>query len=306
MVSVIIPTYNRSSLLKEAVLSVVNQTYRPIECIVVDDGSTDDTDETLKELRRLNDDQFNLIYIKQKNSGAQVARNTGTAAAQGEYIQYLDSDDLLYPDKLMMQVDYLISNPDCDGVFGDWEVGTTEKAELIKGYKSDDFLEQLLVDRCIHTLSFLFKRKEVSLAGSWDPLIRRNQEIDFQVRAYIEGCNFLYQSFNTGLWRIHQQERIANTTGLADVLYFFQKMERILDERNMFSSSLKKKIARLYMWLIKQDIRQTTENKKLILSEVIRLDPNAEISNAKAFRFLKMLFGKTFSIKLWFIALNRN
>lgn len=306
MVSVIIPTYNRSSLLKEAVLSVVKQTCRPIECIVVDDGSTDDTDVIVKELQRLNDDQFKLIYIKQKNSGAQVARNTGTAAARGYYIQYLDSDDLLYPDKLSEQVRFLQDHTEFDGVFGDWEKGQISEKELINGYSSENHIEQFLTERCIANFSFLMRDEIVKKTGLWDPRIKRNQEIDFHVRAILSGGRFAHLSGITGLWRTHNDTRIANSTNLNDVVFFFQKMERILEERNLFSPTLKNKIARLYMWLIKQDIRQTTENKKLILSEVIRLDPNAEISNAKAFRFLKMLFGKPFSIKLWFIALNRN
>ena len=68
-----------------------------------------------------------IKYIYQENQGSQAARNAGTVASQGEFIQYLDSDDLLYPDKLKSQVEYLVAHPETDGVFGDWEKGTLKK-----------------------------------------------------------------------------------------------------------------------------------------------------------------------------------
>ena len=139
MVSVIIPTYNREAFLIQAVDSVFNQTYRPIECIVVDDGSTDNTEEILSQWKsEMNDPEFKLVYIKQENADAQVARNTGTAVAKGTYIQYLDSDDSLYRDKLKVQVKFLEENKDFDAVFGDWKKGDGIQNEYIKGEMSED------------------------------------------------------------------------------------------------------------------------------------------------------------------------
>ena len=103
-ISVIIPTYNRRNTLPRAVESVLNQTYKPIEIIVVDDGSTDGTKEMFSEMYPL------VRYIYQANSGVSSARNTGINSASGDWIALLDSDDEWLPDKLDRQVKLLQDN----------------------------------------------------------------------------------------------------------------------------------------------------------------------------------------------------
>lgn len=298
LVSVIIPTYNRSALLREAIQSVADQQYRPIECIVVDDGSRDDTKQVVEQLQQLNSNNFILKYLVQTNQGAQVARNTGTAASTGEYIQYLDSDDLLFPGKLAAQVQYLNEHSSCDGVFGDWRKGSREQYEFIKGYVTDDMISQMLTGRCIHTLSFLMRRSIVLKTGDWDPAIRRNQEIDFHVRGLLAGATFEYQPFDTGLWRIHGSERITNTTGLNDVVFFYQKMEKLLQGRRLFTQNLKEKISLLYMWLIAQYIDKPNETLMMMLAEAKRLNPTISFYNTKM-KWLTSLLGEKRALNIW-------
>jgi glycosyltransferase involved in cell wall biosynthesis len=100
-VSVIIPTYNRSNLLLEAVQSVLNQTYQDFEIIVIDDGSTDDTEEVI------NGYSDKLRYFKQENAGVNAARNRALELTQGEYIATLDNDDIWLDYKLELQVELL-------------------------------------------------------------------------------------------------------------------------------------------------------------------------------------------------------
>ena len=99
LVSVIIPTYNRAHLIKRSAESVLNQTYTNLELIIVDDGSTDDTEEVVKTL---NDNR--VTYIKQPNQGACAARNNGIDHAKGEFIAFQDSDDVWHEDKLEKQI----------------------------------------------------------------------------------------------------------------------------------------------------------------------------------------------------------
>ncbi|MEW6673640.1 MAG: glycosyltransferase [Thermodesulfobacteriota bacterium] len=106
LVSIVIPTYNRGWMLKEAVDSVINQDYSDFEVIVVDDGSTDDT---LEILRSYGD---RLTLIRQQNRGVSAARNAGIAAATGIYIAFLDSDDLWLPQKLSRQIQFFTLHPD--------------------------------------------------------------------------------------------------------------------------------------------------------------------------------------------------
>ncbi len=103
-ISAIIPTYNRRNTLPRAVESVLNQIYKPIEIIVVDDGSTDGAKEMCSEMYPL------VRYIYQANSGVSSARNTGIKSASGDWIALLDSDDEWLPDKLDRQVKLLQDN----------------------------------------------------------------------------------------------------------------------------------------------------------------------------------------------------
>jgi glycosyltransferase involved in cell wall biosynthesis len=299
LVSVVIPTYNRAELLKDAVHSVHQQTYRPMECIVVDDGSKDHTSEAMDSLKALQGPGFTLSYVRQANAGAQVARNTGTAAASGDYIQYLDSDDLLYPGKIAAQVEYLEQHPGCDGVFGDWDKGLPGASEKIIAHAEQDLYAQFLAGRCIATFSFLMRRGIIDKSGGWDPAIRRNQEIDFHVRALLAGASFAYQSLPTGLWRIHPNERIANTTGLKDVIFFYRKMERLLAERGLFSEAIRKKIAALYMWLVSENINRPNEDLVPVLEEAVRLDKDIGFFDNRKLRLMALLTGKRTAFGLW-------
>src|SRR6185503_12200391 len=116
LVSTIIPVYNRAAMLAEAVNSVLAQAHRPIEIIVVNDGSTDDTQTKANGLAALHPNEIRVIH--QANTGPGLAREAGRQVASGEFIQYLDSDDLLLPRKFELQVEGLRSNPDCGVSYG--------------------------------------------------------------------------------------------------------------------------------------------------------------------------------------------
>lgn len=105
LVSVIIPVFNREKYLAAALDSVFAQTYRPIEVIVVDDGSIDNSAAIAQAYSEVQ-------YFYQSNQGVSVARNTGIAAAKGEFIAFLDSDDRWYPNKLSIQINEMLTHPD--------------------------------------------------------------------------------------------------------------------------------------------------------------------------------------------------
>ena len=106
LVSVIIPTYNRGWIIKEAIDSVLAQDYTEFELIVVDDGSTDHTSDVLDSYG----DDIKVLF--QKNKGVSAARNRGIAEASGKFIAFLDSDDLWLPQKLTVQIEFFNQTPD--------------------------------------------------------------------------------------------------------------------------------------------------------------------------------------------------
>jgi glycosyltransferase involved in cell wall biosynthesis len=128
LVSVILPAYNREKFVGNAISSVWEQTYRPVELLIVDDGSQDHTEKVVREVIEAWPDEpgFRVVYIRQPNRGASAARNQGLIHSNGEFIQYLDSDDVLVNHKLARHVCLLRSNEALDIVWSDWWVVDSE------------------------------------------------------------------------------------------------------------------------------------------------------------------------------------
>ena len=108
LVSVIIPVFNAENYLGEAIESVINQTYQPVEIIIVNDGSTDCSEQIARSYSKVH-------YITQTNQGCAAARNTGLGAARGGFIAFQDSDDIWLPQKLETQMDFLFKEPEFGG-----------------------------------------------------------------------------------------------------------------------------------------------------------------------------------------------
>ena len=115
LVSVIIPTYNYAHFIREAIESVLAQTYRHFEIIVVDDGSTDGTADVVSQFP-------DVRYIYQPNQGTAAARNAGVLCSQANYLVFLDADDRLLPNALEAGINSLNENPTCVFVSGHWEL----------------------------------------------------------------------------------------------------------------------------------------------------------------------------------------
>ena len=112
LISVIIPSYNHARFITAAIESVLAQTYAPLELIVIDDGSTDDSMAVIECY------QDQLHCIKQLNCGTGATRNRGVSVASGSYLAFLDSDDIWLPEKLAQQVAMFVAKPETDVVFG--------------------------------------------------------------------------------------------------------------------------------------------------------------------------------------------
>jgi len=184
LVSTIIPVFNRPSLVVEAIESVLSQTYRPIEIIIVDDGSTDNTLDVLYSLEKIHPE---INVFSQANAGPGVARELGRQNARGEFIQYLDSDDLLLPEKFRLQVAALNEQPDCSVVYGKTEstlIGEPLKGLAMRktGTKYVSMFPEFLRDRWWGTSTPLYRTSVLNTAGPWmDTLNEEDWEYDCRV-----------------------------------------------------------------------------------------------------------------------------
>src|SRR5437764_466946 len=181
LVTTIIPVFNRPSMLREAVASVVAQTYRPIEIVIVDDGSTDDSARVADELAN----EFTRV-IHQPNGGAGAAREAGRRVARGEFIQHLDSDDLLLPRKFEMQVEGLRANSDCGASYGWTRLGDDPKPWKRSGEVIETMFPAMLQSRWWDTPNPLYRRSVIDRAGAWLPL-RIEEDWEYDARIASQG-----------------------------------------------------------------------------------------------------------------------
>lgn len=191
-VSVVLPTYNRANSLVSACQSVLGQSFRDIELIVVDDGSKDDI-ETL--VRGIGDPR--LKYIRRpSNGGAAAARNTGLAVAEGEFIAFQDSDDLWLPNKLQRQMDLfarlapdvgvvtgakIIYGRDANFNFGSGKVAVAPAPES-QLRLDEDQLAHLLTENRISLQNSLFKSDCLPAKGWFDSSAKANEDWEFAIR----------------------------------------------------------------------------------------------------------------------------
>jgi glycosyltransferase involved in cell wall biosynthesis len=211
LVSVIIPVFNRGLLLREAVRSVVEQTYRPLEIIVVDDGSTDDTADTCRELAQM---FLGLVQItRQANAGPGVARETGRLLANGEFIQYLDSDDRLLPHKIERQVELLRKNPDCGVAYcktREYTIGEipADRPSFRTGERLEQLFPILLSGRCWQTVTPLFRRSVCDQVGPWTDL-RQEEDWEYDARVASLGTRLVWCPEYLAEFRHHEGARAS-------------------------------------------------------------------------------------------------
>lgn len=191
MISVVIPTYNRAHFISRAIHSALNQTYQEFEIIVVDDGSTDNTEQVVKKFS-----DKRIVYIRHEvNKGVSAARNTGIKISRGEFIAYLDNDDEWLPDKLEKQItkfnalsdNFAIVYSGAYNVLNKTEEIVSEVTPYLRGKIYTIFLKGCIFDpttamirKSCFEKSGLFD-ESLSSCHDWDMWIRiaKHYEIDF-------------------------------------------------------------------------------------------------------------------------------
>lgn len=199
-VSAIIPTYNRASLLVEAVESALTQRRPPDEILVIDDGSRDDTAARMAAYGE------RVRYVRQANAGPSAARNHGFRFARGEYLALLDSDDLWTPDRLERQLEVLTRHPETDVLFGrevlfgtgqpdrDWNLHDPEVRRVLAQTTGplSPVLPLLIRENVVPTSTALFRRALLDRAGGIDESLRQAEDWDLWLRFALAGARFAH------------------------------------------------------------------------------------------------------------------
>ena len=217
LVSTIIPVYNRPSLLVEAVGSVLRQEYRPIEVIIVDDGSSDQqTPQAAQDLALANPGIVKVVA--QANAGPGAARELGRQTAHGEFIQYLDSDDVLLPGKFEAQVRALKERPDADVAYGityfrDESGRLHEKPHKETGKAIEAMFPTFLIARWWETATPLYRASVCARAGPWTNL-RLEEDWEYDSRIASLGGKLVWCPVPVCVHRDHAGERLSRGRGL--------------------------------------------------------------------------------------------
>ena len=215
LVSVIIPTYNRAGLLRETLASIQNQHYRPVEVLVVDHGSTDQTQEVIQDASRASDSRLRIRNLRQKHTGnISAGRNLGSIQSRGEYLQYLDSDDLLHPQKFAHEVPLLTNQDRLDFVWSDtarFQGDDPERGVCITSPDCRDLLPRYILMPIWHTCGPLYRRTTCVDLGPWNESLAVAEDWEYGVRLasskpqrqYIPKILSFYRMHGSGQTRDH-------------------------------------------------------------------------------------------------------
>jgi glycosyltransferase involved in cell wall biosynthesis len=282
LVSVIVPCHNQERFLPACLESVTDQEYRPLEIIIVDDGSFDGTRRIINDFQTTQREGIVVKYIYQSKQGAQHARNEGLRISKGEFIQFLDSDDILCREKLVEQVMVFEDNSEIDVVYGDAQYlininpGIARKGQVISKGSSEDIIASLLAGAWVPSFSYLSRRSAIQRCGPWDETIKMLQDTEYFLRMAIQGCRFRYKAGINGYYRKYSlnatSEQSASIRGrtwqriLAQAEHWLKTQGEFNEQRALAIVECHRRIAR-------QVYQTDMECFKNSLDDVVRLCP---------------------------------
>ncbi len=311
LVSVIIPTYNRARLCKQAVESALLQTYRNVEVIVIDDGSTDNT----KEVVSFFDSRVRLL--SQKNSGVSSARNLGMQSARGEFIAFLDSDDSWLPWKLELQVNLLRTLPNAGMVWTDMIAVDEAGTELYPSYltlmynaykrfdRSTHFsaartivelwdeCPSTLIDRqyyfgnifvpmffgnLVHTSTVLLRRSTQESVGWFDTsLVRTGEDYDFHFRTTRTG-DVAYIDVSSIRYQIGASDQLTSSElgvwmARNDLRTITKMIACARDEIKLPDSLIRRRFARSHAWIAREELFSDARSARWHYVQSLKLNP---------------------------------
>jgi glycosyltransferase involved in cell wall biosynthesis len=231
LVTVVVPCYNYGRFLPEALESVLAQTLVSWECIIVDDGSSDDSPQVAEEYSR-RDSRFRLF--RQENGGPSAARNVALRNSTAGLVQFLDADDILHPRKLEEQVNFLEHHREVEIVYGPIRFFRTENRELIlhsiqgrlsspmmaKVTGNAEALRKLMHYNITNPIAPLTRRSAIDRAGLFAETVKGVEDWDLWLRCAVTGARFAYSDYHEalGLIRTHEGSVSRNSEGMLRAL----------------------------------------------------------------------------------------
>ncbi len=264
LVSVIIPTRDRAPMIRDSLQSVFQQRYRPIEVLVVDDGSVDETESIVADwaLRVGGDGRMVVKYLKQKQAGAPAARNRGFAASRGEFIQYLDSDDLLHRDRFGAHLNMFRVDPEIDYVYsgaGTFGSGVDWGAKPEYGKPDSAALATHVGHASLNSVCGVYRRRICTAIGPWDEQLAKWQDWEYNVRLLACGAHCVSIPGVHALIRRHRSGQIADLSrtkgGLGAMAHAVTLAEATLLDRDRCDHAVREALAARWALVAAEAVR---------------------------------------------------
>jgi len=279
LVSVIIPTFNSARWLRDTIESVLAQTHRPLEVIIGDNGSTDGT----REIAASYGSRLTLVHAHERGPGA--ARNAGLDAARGEYVQFVDSDDLLEPWKIERQL-VVLRKTGADLVWGPYwtyEEDSSTGAFALGERRDPDLSEDAavdLIDGAFLQIGSVLQRQSPVLAPLRFLPSEHLEEIDYQLRAALLGARFVKGSGDSGLlFRQHSGLRVSHGIDLrtaTGALRNVRMLKAWWSDRDELTPARRSALIPPLLYAARVMARQAPELLSEVLGELRSLEPHFE------------------------------
>ncbi len=244
VVSVIISTYNRAQFLIKAIESVLNQTFQSFELIIVDDGSTDETEKIVKEFQK-KDKRIKYILLEENSGGPSKPKNIGIDISSGKYLAFLDDDDEWFPEKLEKQLDIFKNNNNltlvaCNSLDVYEEKGTIKKYKI---KKRKDYFVAILESCFIHSSSSVIVKKDaLNNVGFFDENLKIGEDWDMWIRI-LSQYHFSFTEEPLFKYHIHNKnisQKLCEKDSIGDHLSIFNKHKKhYLNNHKIYSNKLR-------------------------------------------------------------------
>jgi len=292
LISVIIPCFNAAEWIRETLKSVISQEMRNLETIVIDDGSTDGSADIVEK-------EFpGVSLVRTKNQGASAARNLGTEMSKGEFIQYLDADDLLVPGKLKFQLEAL-KNSDADVAYGNWcklfrgSDGKYVLAEEVEREIQDPEID-LFTDFWCPPAVYLFRRSIVERVGGWNENLPIIQDARFSLDCALRGGRFVYCQGLMAYYRVHSEASLSTRDSIGfvrDCLRSALQVEEWWQGHGGINKARKKALLKVYGYVARASFNNDRPTFESAYESLNKLIPVYIPEKLRVLRLLSRLLG---------------
>ncbi|MGA9532817.1 MAG: glycosyltransferase [Anaerolineales bacterium] len=271
-VSVIVPAYNQSRFLGAALESIFNQDFEDFELVVVDDGSTDETADVVRSYK-----DARLHYYFQPNSGLSAARNTGIRKSSGEFLAFLDADDLFLPSKLTSLLRAFHESPELGLVAGQAILIDESGRRIGKTFSQGppNPIERMLLGNPLHVGSVLLRHGCQEKVGYFDEMLQSYEDWDYWLRLAYAGCRIGWVDEPVSMYRFHQDQMTRDgETMTAAVFSVLNKFYFTSQLRGEWRSLRNEAYSRAHLRAAAQDFAaQNYDQANAHLGEAAKLNP---------------------------------